>query len=378
VKLPTASSLHRALACPASAVLPRAPSTTSEAAERGTAIHDWIAHELLGRPKPPPAEYRETCEGINIPAILGGRLALWVEASYAYNVRTGQVRYLGSMLGRGYALHPDELAGTADMILREGDETPRGLCVGDIKTGQSVGAAASNPQMHFLALCVSRLHGLSEVPVELIYIAEDGSHRVDRAILDSLDLDSFAAQLREAVTLWRSPEAAQRVNPGEHCRYCPCFDSCPAQHQLVRTFARTLDIDSEAIARLSPEAAGRVWEELERFEVMAKKLRAGLSERAHRQPLVKSDGTRIAHVEQERRSIDATVAERVLSERYGPEKAREVLETKTSQAAIQRALRGQRGAFPEVMREIEREGGVKVSRYTKLAELPAQLEGGGE
>jgi hypothetical protein len=373
MKLPTASSLHRCLACPASAVLPRAPSTTSEAAERGTAIHAyleaWALSDGFVRPDA-PADYEDTCHGIDFEAIRTGRIVLEVESTFAFDVQTGRVRSLGCGLGRDYgALRPNEIAGTADLLLGDPDGS---VCVLDYKTGQSVGAAASNPQMLFLGLCAARAWGAESVAVELVYLAEDGSHRTDRAVLDSLDLDSFAAQLRAAVALWRSPEAATQARPGEWCRYCPCFDSCPAQHQLARSFSSGL-LDPAAVQALTPEAAGAAWAKLEHYEALLTEIKKQLKERAHRQPLILPSGSRLGYVEAERRSIDAAVAERVLTERYGPEKARECLEAKTTQAAISRAFKG-RGEALRVIREIEAAGGIRVGKFTKLAELPAQLE----
>jgi hypothetical protein len=378
MKLPTASSLHRALACPASAVLPRAPSTTSEAAERGTYLHGhlaaWAALGKRPATPPPPPEYAETVEGLDFPAIVRGRAydSVDIEAAFAFDVESGRARFLGSDIGRDYGpLSPTEIAGTADLVVREADGT---LAILDYKSGQSVGAAATNPQMHFLALAVARFCGVEFVAVELVYLGEDGSHRVDRACLDSLDLDSFAATLRQAVTLWRSPEAATQARPGDHCRYCPCFDSCPAQHQLVRTFASTLEIDPVAIASLSPEAAGRVYEEAQRYQELLKQLFKHLGERAHRQPLILPSGARLGYREQERRELSPEVAAQVVRERYGEEVAALCVESSVSQAAIKRALAGKRGAWLEVVREVEARGGIKRHVYTALKELPAQLE----
>jgi hypothetical protein len=376
VKLPTASSLHRALACPASAVLPRAPSTTSEAAERGTAIHAYLEEwaQRGARPVAPP-EYADTCHGIDLPAILAGRTICEVEAAYAFDVATGRARLIGYSLGRDYGpLSPTEIVGTADLVLI--DSEGRGVIL-DWKTGQPQASAAVNPQLALLALCLSRYRGDPEVVVELVYLGEEGGYKVDRAVLDSLDLDSFAAQLREAVTLWRSPEAAQRVNPGDHCRYCPCFDSCPAQHQLARSFSSGL-IDPAAVQSLTPEAAGAAWAKLEHYEALLAEIKKQLKERAHRQPLVLPTGERLGFVEKERRELSPEVAAQVVRERYGEEVAAQCVESSVSQAAIKRALTGKRGAWLEVVREVEARGGVKVNKYLALKELPRQLEGGGE
>jgi len=70
IRLPTASSLDRAMACPASCVLP-ATDAPSSAADRGTAIHAylqmltevWTPEEALGET---PSELHPLCRRIDI------------------------------------------------------------------------------------------------------------------------------------------------------------------------------------------------------------------------------------------------------------------------------------------------------------------------
>jgi hypothetical protein len=359
-------------------VLPRAPSTTSEAAERGTAIHAYLEEWAKTGERPtPPAGYEETCEGLSLPFILNGRTVWIVEAAFALDAMTGKVRYLGAGKGRDYgALCPTEIAGTADLVLL--DDEGR-LYVADYKTGSAVTSAKTNPQLAFLALCLSKFRGNEEVGVELIYIREDGSHYTDAATLDALDLDGFASDLRDAVTLWRSPEAAQRVNPGEWCGYCPSKWSCPVWTSLAREMgAGTLVPARESLPVLTPELAWATKQKIKRAREVLKETEKGLD--AYLDDITRpgavtlETGERIGRIERTREDIDPDVAVAVLERLYGPELARACYEGKVTKEGIRRALKGQRGASAQVLREIAAEGGITKARWVKVAELGEQRE----
>jgi hypothetical protein len=71
----SASQLQRISICPGSAVLPRGPFETSPAAERGTAVHEYIAAIADGAVAANalalvPAEHQDFCAKIDVDAIL--------------------------------------------------------------------------------------------------------------------------------------------------------------------------------------------------------------------------------------------------------------------------------------------------------------------
>jgi hypothetical protein len=367
VKLPTASSLHRALACPASAVLPRAPSTTSEAAERGTAIHAYLEEwaQRGARPVAPP-EYADTCHGIDLPAILAGRTICEVEAAYAFDVATGRARLIGYSLGRDYGpLSPTEIVGTADLVLI--DSEGRGVIL-DWKTGQPQASAAVNPQLALLALCLSRYRGDPEVVVELVYLGEEGGHKVDRAVLDSLDLDSFAAQLREAVALWRSPEAAQRVNPGEWCKYCDSKRVCPAWTSLAREFAAGPSLTPGAIAALAPADVGRVIPKIRAYRKLLDEIEAQVNDYTrHHGAVPLENGNRYGWQEVEDSTLLPEQTLAVVAERFGDELAREMVKpAKVTKKALEGAL--------DTVAKQRREAGEKVSKAALVRETLAEID----
>ena len=80
-RYPSASSLHRGLACPAYMVLPHVVEPSGKAADRGTAIHAYIeavlggvseegALAVVALAKEP--EWVETCRSLDFTALRGG------------------------------------------------------------------------------------------------------------------------------------------------------------------------------------------------------------------------------------------------------------------------------------------------------------------
>ena len=371
-KTPTASTLERALHCPAAWALPHTPSRSSAASDFGTGVHTYLAEAWTLGPAaalarvPADAPWRDLCEGLSLEQIADGRRYAGVETTYVYDLERDTARRAGSGLGRRYGvLSATEIAGTADLLLWDAEER---LHVVDYKTGQDLGPPEENAQLAFLALAVARYHGLSEVAVELYYTREDGSHRAARATLDALDLDAWAVWFRLALRQVRAAQAdatAGRpltVHPGDHCRYCPAFDACPAQRALARELGAGLGLPAETVAALSPEAAGKVWERLEAAEEVLKAVREQLRELAHTHPPVLSDGRRLAYVECSKEEILAEVAIRTLEQRYGPVQAASCVDRRVTKASLRRAL----GEPEEALAAIAAAGGIRRVPYTQL------------
>jgi hypothetical protein len=377
---PTASGLQRALACPASCALPRGPYTSSPQAEHGTGVHAFLAQAVTeGREKalaavPPDAPWRPACEAIDTAALLAcGESLVGVELTYAYDLATDAARFLGENLTRRYGeLAPTEIAGTADLVTIDD-----GGCVwvSDYKTGQSVGPVAENAQLRFLALCASRYYpGNTEIGVALVYLREDGSTRIEKAVLDALDLDIFAEELRAGLEAIRQAQADHRegrapaTRPGDHCRYCPAFDACPEQRALARSLASGLGLTPEAVANLTPGAAGAAWERLQQVKALADVVEGQLRDLARIRPFHLSDGRLLTYVEGEREELVERVAVEVLERLYGPVVAASCVERKVTKASLRRGL-GESGDPKEALREIEAAGGLKRVPYAQLRPL---------
>ncbi len=354
--LPTASGLDRAVACPGSVTLPQAPSTGAAAAA-GSAIHAYLAdpaHDLDAVPE----EHREACAAIDLAALPAG--AEWAhEVTVAWDPATGRGREVGRDLGRHYPA-TGEIFGTADVI----GLTPDAVHVYDYKSGWgAVPAPTENWQLRFLALAAAEAYGRDTARVGLIHLNGDAP-RYRTATFDALDLAATAAELRAALKTW-VPGAP--IVQGEHCRYCPAFDSCPAKLALFRA---AVDIP----LAITPENARAVYLRAEAVAQVLGRVRAGLEMYAREHPIPLGDGLVYGPTTTERESVDAAAAQRVLTAIHGAEVAAAAIEAKTSKAAIERAIgavapRGQKGKLvAAALRAIATEGGIQVRRTETVRE----------
>lgn len=247
--LPTFSALERALACPASEVLPHA-DTSGGYAPLGNAVHHYINGAVLTDRETAlehvPEEYRALCEAIPLDELPTNVSS---EIPFAIDVRTGLCRRLPDGDGwRDYSdATEDEICGTLDAV---------GIgaigYVGDYKTGRSVTHPSRNPQLLAGALALTRAYQLSECKVEAIYV-HGGSVYRQSAVVHAFELSAFLLRLvhmREVIDQWwmsrvpcldhdspmgRGAVTVADVAPGSWCRYCPAFQACPAQQQLGLT-----------------------------------------------------------------------------------------------------------------------------------------------
>lgn len=390
----TGSSLERATACPASQALPHA-RTQSEAAERGSLIHWFLAESLtVGKSaalEKVPEQWRGVCEALAATDIPELDAASYVaELAVAYNVETGNARELGRQIDRDYgALHPDEVPLSLDTF---------GLCsdgvsvfVGDWKTGRGyVPPAAQNAQLLLGALATCRLYGRTRADVALGYIHEDGTIWFDRAFVDEWTIDGFASSLRKvaaSVRYARDVVAGGFIPDtfaGPHCRYCPAFVHCPAQTALVRTIAESperfrddaLRFRSELNA-LTPELAQKAYYTWRRaydaINRIGEALRAYTTEHG---PIELENGQVYGPVMTMRDHVDGAVTRSVLLEKYGQEIAERACTWDSSKSAIREAMRtvaAQNGGSiagheREALAAIEAAGGIEPRTHVTYRE----------
>lgn len=349
MRLPTASGLDRAILCPASVTLPQAPMTGA-AAGAGQAIHAYLAdprHDLLAVPE----EHRAACDAIDLAELPAG--VEWAhEVSLAWDPQTDVGRELGRCLGRDYsAARPGEFVGTADVVGLTGSAAH----VYDFKTGWGrVPGPRENWQLRFLALAATRAYGRDCARVGLISLAGDVP-RWRVAGLDAMDLDLAAAELRGAPSRW-VPGA--EVHQGDHCAYCPAWDSCPAKLALFR---QAVDMPTAITA----ENAAAVYARAEAVAQVLGRVRAGLEMYARERPIPLGGGRVFGPVATTRESVDGEKACDVIVRLHGPAAARIAVELKASKASIERAIgsiaaRGQRAALvAAALAQIEAAGGIE-------------------
>ena len=398
----TASGLERADRCPASFALPAVEDRETDAMRAGTGRHAYLdavaahlpsdaARELALATVHADAPWREQCEAIDLAELLTstgadtGRIETGL--SHAWDPVSDTAVALDVATHRAYA-DAAGIPGTLDWLVTS---TSGRVRVVDFKGSQPTTRAADNGQLALYALQVARARGLSEVDVQLVYLAEDGSVRTDEATLDAWDLDAAAARLRatwqrvqdarEALSVGGAP----RMRVGDHCGDCPALRVCPAMTALVReltvsaphTAASEAEVDAwkaraaASLAQLSDEAAGEAWVRVELLDDLVSAMRASLKARAERAGLPLPDGSRLVPVESRRRTVDVALALPVLRARFGAQ-ADAAVEQSLSIAAVEKLARqlapgrGQKKAVEGVVEELRAARAVRESTFVQL------------
>ena len=391
MSLPSGSHIHRAMLCPASAVLPQTASA-SEASEKGRALHAYLAdlqsmspEEALDRV---PGEHRDACEALDVSQLPTG--ADWrPEVALVYDIATDTTRHLGYNVGRQYGkLKPTEIPMSLDLV----GLFPEGGFVADFKTGHGkVTAAPFNWQLRVGALAVSRWKGLERVRVALLFPREDGGEwGCSPGEFDGFDLYEMQGELRGLLGRLSAPDAASKVCVGDHCRYCPAFTACPAQTAMVRRMAGEPEAVGEDIRELlTPETAAKAYERLRAVRAVIGRVEAALYAYASQAPIQLPEGRVFGPVEVSKEKLNADVVRKVLAGIHGPEVAESACERSTSKAAVGRAIKAAAKALKErgekvsaaalereAMAAIRAEGGVETVTRTEMRETRAALPEG--
>lgn len=382
----TASRLPIIEACPASWALPHAVEEAGEPAQRGSAIHAFLAAvHTKGRDaalEAVPEEYRAACEVIDVERL---PTHLAVEVAYAYDPERGSAREIGRDTGRDYsAARPGEIAGTADLVGLDGSDT---VVIYDYKSGWSNQVAArEHAQLRALALMAARTHGASAARIGIIRLWESGVATYDVAELDAVDLDEVELELGRTLYEVRAAEHAIEqgripdTRPGPHCRYCPAAATCPSQTALVRqAVAAPAELDAMIGIALTPEIAARAYERIREVRAVIGRVEAQIYAMASREPIDLGGGKFLGLRTSERESIDGDKAMPLLRQSFGAEIAEAACEAKITKTRLRDALRiyaTKTGAKlaqveREAMAALRAEGAVEVKRSETIGEYDA-------
>lgn len=368
----TASGLERAMRCGASLHLPRAAST-SPAADRGTWRHAFLAR--IGEVGADaalaevPEEHRDACAALPLDELPTN---LTAELAVAYDVVSGKARILGTNLGRAYGqLGPAEIAGAADVVgLGEGQ-----ALVLDWKSAGYRGRARESLQLRFLALAVSRVYGVERVRVEIVRLGDGGEIWRSWHVYEGLDLDLFAAELRE----WGTADASHEPHEGPWCDRCPSFAVCPAKARLAVHVAEGRLLEgAEANLPLSAERAGLAWSKIK----LARKLldhveRACFASLDEHGSLPLPDGKHLVRRKQPgSERLAGEVVYQVVAEKHGVDVAARAVEMAATKKALKDALRPlgtKRGMLTrlesDVLDEVRKRGGASRPERVTLDEV---------
>jgi hypothetical protein len=328
----TMSGIERAMACPASAVLPQTQTTTTHAAT-GTSKHAFLADVLtygaeaaLSKLSPEArAQYEATIDLSKLPRF--ERAEFGAEVAFALDVEADAALEIGRNIGRNYGeLAPGIIPGTSDVAGVVGDAA----FSADWKTGhRNVTRAADNPQVRAGALAAALAFHRREKAIGLIIYVRDGEVEVDRAEFDALDLQAIAAELRDLLRRIQAEESrvakgeTPRTSVGDHCTYCPAFRHCPAQMNLLRPFAA-----GDGLPVITPENAAAVLERIEAVERVLAMGREAVETLARSNPIHLPNGEIFGLHEMQRESIDPTKGAAVLAQRFNAKLAMGAVETK--------------------------------------------------
>lgn len=376
----SASSIERIMKCELSALLPQVESDSADSL-RGSIVHEFLRNvnaigyvEALAKV---PNDYRETCANIDVDELPTCGASYAAEVAFILDTATGAARVVGENIGRKYPPHgPLEIPGTADVVGVGSDF----VLVIDYKGRWSNATkAADNWQLRALAVMACRAYGKPRAIVGIYRVGETTWR--DVAELSEMDIDiaemELAAFAQRMATVTRE---TSRVAEGDHCRYCPAFDSCPAKQTLLRTFTPDVIESHTAVAidTMDDDARLEVWTKIDALEEVLKRAKGLMRESIQNRPIRVGDRV-IAMVEEERRSVNCEIAESVVEQMFGMEYAAKVGERKTTLTRVGEVAteyakaNGQKAATTKkaVESAILDAGGISVSKFSKVKELSA-------
>lgn len=370
--MPSGSAVERTMECPASHQLPQNHGT-SEAAERGTAIHAYLEKLVEGQPHEAalevvPEKYRDDCLEVDMAPFWAQQYReLKAEVSMAVNVHTGFARVVGK--SRNYAsITPDEFYGTADYIGRTQDNV---LVVGDFKTGvANVTHPRNNWQLKTLAYILSQLH--AETTVEVVIVKTEGGTRLLIHRFDAMDLALIAEDLRILHGKLQQPQSPKE---GKHCDWCPAYKQCPAKVSLLRELAAAPVLTMEKLAgELKAGDAKAAYRRFRTIKTAMQKVEAELRMLAEKEPIDLGDGWFYGQTRQAKEELDGKVTFEAVMGLYGAEAAKAAVGFTTSKTAIERAIaphceKGSKaGAVRAVIDTVASNGGVTLTEKVILKE----------
>ena len=379
----TASALDRVIKCPGSEALPHI-RRNSEDAKAGTWRHWYLENiEDLGEDKAlagVPEKYREMCEAIDLEGLPVG---LASEVAFAYNWRTGEARELGRGLHRNYSMcGPDEIPGTIDAVGVSADL----LYVGDYK-GWALVKARDNAQLLFAALCGTKVFHLASAEMEIINVQGSINWR-SKTKVDIFDLGSFADKLKttmlKVIDLQSGKlELEAHISEGDHCRYCPAYDSCPAKTKMLLVMA-----GGESLPTLNKETARSAYQTFRAMQKLTAIAGARIHAYAEHSPIDLGDGLFYGpHSTEGNESIDGDAAYELIRKRLGQTYADKAVTHKATKSGIQLAVRKakkdavisgtQKAEFESLLIELRASGAATRKPSTKTEEhrpAPASLK----
>lgn len=376
----TASRLWLAAACPGSFAHEHTV-TTSEATERGSQVHSYIAATLSGERTVFPEDEKAAgltgrisdadLDAVAMPA--GDKETdLRVEAAMYLSPASltgipGEAGLLEGYHHRDYSGAPEgALVGTADVVAVEEDR----VRVSDWKTGRGPGSSwevsdpAANYQLRFLSLTAARIFGKDKATVQVAHIAASGEITTREANLSPQDLEEIAHELEELAGRVQAGRAGDpEYRPGPQCRYCPAFSRCPAMAGAAQAL---MEASEEGEEELTPRRAAELWQQLQAVEAATKRVREALTEYVYSRPIPTADGKELKVLTSRREQIDSSRAFNILRE-YLPDDEAMAEAVTVTKSSLSGAM--DKEAAAEVLAAFKEAGAVSESYSESLREV---------
>lgn len=384
---PSASQLDRALKCPVSNFLPKVQEEAGPYAERGTALHSYLAKVVSGTDhgealKSVPTQYQDAADAINLGRlpIEDGFRILGVELSGCYDPDRGLGKILGTNTNRDYSkVSESEFPFTADLagFSRDGK-----LHIIDWKTGYSdyAGRAKDSWQLRLCGLGIVSAIGYSG-EVVLGFHNTEGEGYTDSFSISSHSMADWQQELKSyvrRVDLGTESYVNKHAVVGAYCKYCPSYSYCPATTNLIRTLAHTGGIDG----LLTKDNVAKAYVRYRQVKLMLEKVEAALKGYASQEgPIELENGKFYGERDASAESLDGKVVYQVISELHGKDVAQQAVSIEATKESLAKALkpiapRGKHaGMVREALRRIAELGGVSVSRKTRFEEYRSEASG---
>jgi len=400
---PSGSSLDRLELCPAAGALPQV-QTIDESDQspraKGSARHEFLdACAKRGRDAAlaeVDPKHREMCEAINT-AKLADRLELSTEVAIAYDWRSDSARFLQPKTHRAYEITDDEVPATLDVAAY--DPEARRVFVGDYKGPRAwLPAPERSLQLGIGALALSRIYRADDAAVEYIRLRDDGEPRRYDGTLDVFGFEEVAARVRSVMGLVAEARALvdRGIDPnvveGSHCEHCPARWSCPAKIAGMReviaapiaaVLGEGVPDDAQISLRdnVTPAEVASFYAKWKRAKDLLAQAGSVLFAYAKLTPVplgADADGSLRFFGELSRPGndvLDGRATHRVISAKYGPEVANEVVTMEATKKAIGEAVKKykpadatQKAETEEIIAAIAELGGISNPTTTTTTE----------
>ena len=246
----SASSSHRWLACPPSAVAAEAyPAQDTDYTREGTTAHEVA--EIIARRSLCPE-----CGGAEFPEGATLEMKGYAEdyADYIQGLLQSDSPIVLLEQRVDFSPWVPDGFGTCDCILIQGDT----LTIIDYKYGMGVAVSAEdNPQMKLYALGALNDYGFAlDVAKVEMHIFQP---RINNISADSLTTDELLSWAEKTVkpTAAKAAKGKGDYKPGEHCKFCPHAGRCRALTKVCTEYVETHSL-RVAVPILAPHEVAEV------------------------------------------------------------------------------------------------------------------------